>query len=90
MLIKRCILGPLERWIHRNIASCLFDDVANVHTIRDSLDVAPDHLDQVLENQGRQIDLVACLDLIHKPLVNLAYRSMFRPYGSEKMRYEQV
>ena len=84
MLVKRSILGPLEWWIHYDVASLLSNDVTDVHAIRDGLNAAPDHLNQVLENQSWQIDLVACLDLVHEPVVNLVHRSMLRPYGSEK------
>ena len=85
MLIKGSVVGPLERWIHYDIVSRLPNDVVDVHDVHDGLHTTLDYLDQVLKDQSRQVDLVVCLDLMHEPIVDLAYSSMLRPYGLEKV-----
>ena len=64
--------------------------MTQVHAIRDFLDIASYNLDQVLKNEGKQIALVASLKLVHEPVINLAHRSMLRPYGLEEVRYKQM
>ena len=53
ILVKESVIGTLEQWIHDNIASCLPNDVADMHALRDGLHIAPNYLDQVLKNQSQ-------------------------------------
>ena len=59
--------------------------MTNMHVIQDGLDANPNHFDQILKNQCRQIDLVTYLDLMYEPVVNLVNSSVLRPYGSEEV-----
>ena len=56
-----------------------------MHAIRGGLDAAIYNLDQVLEYQGRQVDLVTDLDMVHKLVVDLAYCRIFDHMGKEKI-----
>ena len=76
MLVKACLLGPLKWWVHQDITSLISDNMVNINAIRYGLDAVMNHFDQILKNQCRQIDLVARLDLVHEPVVNLANGSM--------------
>ena len=52
MLFKRSIFR-LQQWrVNIDIASHFFDDMAKMHAMRDGLDIAPNDLNQVLEDQG--------------------------------------
>ena len=64
--------------------------MAQMHAIQNYLNTTLNNLDQVLEDQGRQINRVASLNIVHKPVVNLVYCGMHRLYGPKKMRYEQM
>ena len=55
-----------------------------MHAIQDGFDTALNDLDQVLEDQGRQVDLVVGLDMVYEPVVNLAHRGVLRPYEPKK------
>ena len=61
-----------------------------MHVVQDGLDVASNELDQVLKDQSKQVDLVTGLDMVHKLVVNLAYRGVLLAFGSEAMRYKEV
>ena len=58
VLVKQAVLGLLEWKINLEIASLFLDEITQVHAIRDGLDAASDHHNQVLKNQGRQVNLV--------------------------------
>ena len=64
--------------------------MTQVHAIQDGLNVALYDLVQVLKDQGGQINLVVGLKLVHELVINLAHRSMLRPYGLEEMRHKQI
>ena len=71
-------------WVHINITSRFLDDMAYMHAIRDGLDTTPNDLDQVLEDQGEKINLVAGLDMVHEPVVNLAHHGILQLYRPKK------
>ena len=58
--------------------------MAQVHAIRDGLDTTLNDLDQLLKNQGRQVNLVIGLNLAHESIVNLVHCGVLRPYRSKK------
>ena len=90
MLIKTGILG-LQQWrINNDITSRSSNDMNQVHAIRDGLDTASYDLNQVLKDQGGQINLVVDLNLVHEPVINLVHCSMLRPYGLKEMRHKQM
>ena len=76
MLIKRCVLRQLERRINLDIAPLPSDEIAQVHGIRDGLDASSNNLNQVLKDQGEQVDLVASLEMVHDLIVNMAHHGM--------------
>ena len=59
--------------------------MTNMHVIQDGLDANPNHFDQILKNQCRQIHFVTCLDLMHEPIVNQTNSNVLQPYGSKEM-----
>ena len=60
------------------------DDTGQVHAIRDGLDTAPNYFDQVLKDQGGQVNLVVILDMVHKLVVNLVHHSVLHPMDRKK------
>ena len=47
-----------------------------MHAIWDGLDVALYDLNQVLKDQGGQVDLIASLEMVHDLIVNMAHHGM--------------
>ena len=64
-----------------NIISPPTNEIAQMHTIGDDLDISLNDLNQVPKDQGGQVDLVACLEVVHEPIVGVSHCGMFRPYG---------
>ena len=67
-----------------DIASHLSDEIAQVHVVGGGLDNAPDNLNQVLKDQGGQVDLVVSLEMVHEPIVSMAHVVCFNPVGQKK------
>ena len=47
-----------------------------MHAIWDGLDTISNNFDQVLKDQGGQVNLVVGLDMVHEPIVDLAHCGM--------------
>ena len=64
--------------------------MSQVHAIRDGLNATSYDLNQVLKDQGGQINLVVGLNLVHELVINLVHCSMLQSYGQKEMRHKQM